>query len=246
MKSIPSVFYGDLQHLFLDSFDTTENAVTECHNLLQVHSFALVSKPTPKRKNKNKNTVYVKLPSDIQAACHGCKGAFNLWKQQNFSDNGEVHDVCRTKRREYRKHLRRFLNQIETDKAAKLCNAAQSNEKLFWKLIKSQKSSSQMSAFLIDGKMITDKNDIREMWAEHFEKLGTPSTNTNFDSVFLDRVSASVQEFMTSCKMIHLEILMIHLGKVCTISFERPVNYLCDAWHVFPPKYEAWTHFNSP
>ena len=57
-----------------------------------------------------------------------------------------------------------------------------------------------MSAFLIDGKMITDKNDIREMWAEHFEKLGTPSTNTNFDSVFFDRVSASVQEFMTSCK----------------------------------------------
>ena len=34
-------------------------------------------------------------------------------------------------------------------------------------------------------------------------------------------------------------------SKVCTISFERPVNYLCDAWHVFPPKYEAWTHFNN-
>ena len=61
------------------------------------------------------------------------------------------------------------MNQIEIDKAAKLCNAAQSNEKLFWKLT---------------------KNDIREMWA----------TNTNFDSVFLDRVSASVQKFMTSCK----------------------------------------------
>ena len=48
--------------------------------------------------------------------------------------------------------------------------------------------------------MITDKNDVREMWAEHFEKLGTPSTNTKFDSAFLDRVSASVQEFVTSCK----------------------------------------------
>ena len=34
--------------------------------------------------------------------------------------------------------------------------------------------------------------------------------------------------------------------KVCTISFERPVNYLCDASHVFPPKYEAWTHFDKP
>ena len=28
-----------------------------------------------------------------------------------FCDNGEVHDVCQTKRREYRKHLRKFLNQ---------------------------------------------------------------------------------------------------------------------------------------
>ena len=37
-----------------------------------------------------------------------------------------------------------------------------------------------------------------------------------------------------------------NLAKVCTISSERPVNYLCDAWHVFPPKYEAWTHFNRP
>ena len=35
------------------------------------------------------------------------------------------------------------------------------------------------------------------------------------------------------------------VGKVCTISFERPVNYLCDARHVFPPKCEAWTHFNN-
>ena len=57
-----------------------------------------------------------------------------------------------------------------------------------------------MSVFLIDGKIVTDKTNICEMWAEHFEKLGTPSTNTNFDSAFLDRVSANVQEFVTSCK----------------------------------------------
>ena len=75
--------------------------------------------------------------------------AFYLWKQHDFSDNGEVHDIYRTKRREYRKHLRKFLNQMEIDKAAKLCNAAQSNEKLFWKLSKNRKSSSQMSAFLV-------------------------------------------------------------------------------------------------
>ena len=36
-----------------------------------------------------------------------------------------------------------------------------------------------------------------------------------------------------------------NIFKVCTISFERPVNYLCDAWHVFLPKYKAWTHVNN-
>ena len=41
-------------------------------------------------------------------------------------------------------------------------------------------------------------------------------------------------------------VSLVYTDKVCTISFERPVNYLCDAWHVFPPKYEAWTHFNRP
>ena len=123
MKNIPSHFYGTL---FLDVLDTTENAITECYKLVQVHSFALVSKPTLEHKNKNKNSVYVKLPSDVQAARHDNKGTFNLWKQQNFSDNGEVHVVCRTKHRQYRKHLRKFLNQIEMDKAAKLCNPMKS------------------------------------------------------------------------------------------------------------------------
>ena len=44
----------------------------------------------------------------------------------------------------------------------------------------------------------------------------------------------------------HKDQILRDEGKVCTISFDRPVNYLCDAWHVFPPKYEAWTHFNRP
>ena len=66
-----------------------------------------VSNNTLKHKNKNKSTVYVNLLSDVQAARHDCKGVFNLWKQQDFSDNGEVHDVYWIKRRENRKHLRK-------------------------------------------------------------------------------------------------------------------------------------------
>ena len=52
----------DLQHLYLDVFDTTENAVTECYNLLQVHPSALVSKPILKHKKRTKSLVMLIYP----------------------------------------------------------------------------------------------------------------------------------------------------------------------------------------
>ena len=39
-----------------------------------------------------------------------------------------------------------------------------------------------MSAFLVNGRLITNENDIRDMWADHFEALGTPTVNLNFDN----------------------------------------------------------------
>ena len=58
---------------------------------------------------------------------------------------------------------------------------------------------SQISAFLVENKLITDKNLIREMWADHFETLGITSVNENFDSNFLTCVTAGVAEIFKSC-----------------------------------------------
>ena len=90
--------------------------------------------------------------------------------------------------------MRNFLNNLEHDKVTKFYNAAESDEKLFWKLLKGQRSSSQMSAFFVKDKLITDRNLIREKWVDHFEALGTPSNSENFDSNFLVRVTASVED----------------------------------------------------
>ena len=77
------------------------------------------------------------------------------------------------------------------------CNAAESNEKLFWKLIKSQRSSFQMSAFVVNGELLTDKNKIRDMWADHFEALGSPSEIETFDKDSFNKVSDSVRESLS-------------------------------------------------
>ena len=80
-----------------------------------------------------------------------------------------MHDNYRSKRKDYRLVLRNFLNHLEVDRVKKLCAAAETDEKLFWKLLKGQRFSSQMSAFLVNGAFITEENDIRDMWADHFE-----------------------------------------------------------------------------
>ena len=88
---------------------------------------------------------------------------------------------------------------MEFDRVTKLCSAAEFDEKSFWKLIESQRSSTQMSAFLLDGKLVTDKYDIRDMWADHFEELGTPDLHSDYDIDFAARVSAFVANFYKTC-----------------------------------------------
>ena len=51
-----------------------------------------------------------------------------------------------------------------------------------------------MSAFVVNGKLLTDKNKIRDMWADHFEALGSPSEIETFDKDFFNKVSDSVRE----------------------------------------------------
>ena len=147
-----------------------------------------------------KRAVYAKLPVDVKAARFCSKNAFDSWKRDEFSSLGAVHDNYRSKRRDYQKLFRKFLNKLETDKIKKLCVAAESNEKLFWNLLKGQRSTTQMNVFLIDGKFITDKSDIRDIWTNHFEDLGKPSVSPSFDHDFSDRVAAHVRNIFASCQ----------------------------------------------
>ena len=47
--------------------------------------------------------------------------------------------------------------------------------------------------FAVNGELLTDKNKICDMWADHFESLGSPSEIETFDKDF-NKVSDSVRE----------------------------------------------------
>ena len=125
-------------------------------------------------RNKTKDKVYFKLPPDVKDARFQGKIAFSTWKESDFPSEGNVYFVYRSKRKEHRLKLCEFLNQLEVDKIIKLNHAAESNEKLFRKLIKGQRSSSQMTAFFMNDTLLTDRGKILQMLADHFENSGNP------------------------------------------------------------------------
>ena len=50
-----------------------------------------------------------------------------------------------------------------------------------------------MNAFLVNGKLLTEKSKIRDMWADHFQALGSPSEIETSDKDFFIKVSDSVR-----------------------------------------------------
>ena len=142
--------------------------------LKKLSSLAAPRSSRSSRRKKRKFGVYASLPYDVKEARASCKDAFETWKQVDFSAEFDEHNAYKAKRKDYRLSMHSFLNQLESDRVTKLCSAADSGEKLFWKLLKGQKSSSQMSAFFVNGSLITDINEIWNMWADHFEGLGNP------------------------------------------------------------------------
>ena len=141
---------ADLADLDLNQWNETETVFNTIIKLLLKHSYPLFS-PGSNRNRKRKHGVYVRLPDDVKAARSQCKTAFDCWKQDQFADNSIVHDNYRSKRKDYHLALRKCLNQLEIDRVRKLCFAAKTDEKMFWRLLRAQRSSSQMSASLSMG-----------------------------------------------------------------------------------------------
>ena len=188
----------DLTDFDMSESNDTETVTKTITNLLLKHSYSL-SSPGSNRSRKRKHGLHVRLSDDVKVARSQCKIAFDFWKQGQFSVSSIVHDNYRSKCKDYRLALRNFLNHLEVDRVKKLCAAAETDEKLLWKLLKDQRSSSRMSAFLVNGAFITEESDIRDMWADHFEVMGTPTVSLNFDNEFANSISTHIQNIFQNC-----------------------------------------------
>ena len=104
---------NELSNLAQDEYNRLFCSSDAIINLSKKHANPLLR---PIYKNKTKDKVYFKLPTDDKDVHFQGKIAFNAWKQSDFPSEGNVYNVYRSKRKEYWHKLREFLNQLEVDK----------------------------------------------------------------------------------------------------------------------------------
>ena len=109
--SLASVDHGDLNDV--------SRSIDKITKLNVACSLPLVT-PRVNHRRLGKRAIYAKLPDDVKAARFCSKNAFDSWKRDEFSSLGAVHDNYRSKRWDYRKLLRKFLNKLDRDKIKKI------------------------------------------------------------------------------------------------------------------------------
>ena len=67
------------------------------------------------------------------------------------------------KRTEYRLLMREHLKIEKETKILELCFASDVDEKIFWKLIKGKRCSSELGSFMIDGRLTNSSQEIIDM-----------------------------------------------------------------------------------
>ena len=107
----------DLEKISMSSFIDSAAAVDKITDLLIGHSLPLAYTHLKPCKKKNKRAIYVKLPADVKIARSQCKAAFDSWKENKYPGDNEIHNVYRSKRKDYRSRLRYFSIKLKPTKS---------------------------------------------------------------------------------------------------------------------------------
>ena len=122
-----------------------------------------------------------------------------MWKDSGFDKQSTTHVDFKAKRNEYRSAIRKFIQCKENSKIVDLCKASEVDEKLFWKMLKKGKEKGKTTCFLVDGKIVNTDLDITNMWADHFETLGQPTTDDLYDENLRIKVESAVEQIFAEC-----------------------------------------------
>ncbi|WAR25284.1 hypothetical protein MAR_010988, partial [Mya arenaria] len=99
-------------------------------------------------------------------------------------------------KRRFRRLHRKSVNTYLTTLDMELDNAAELDQKRFWKLIRRRRCNlNRLGAGInFNGSVVRDRLQLTQEWGHYFEKLYTPINKTGFDGEWHEYVSAEVKQ----------------------------------------------------
>lgn len=89
-----------------------------------------------------------------------------------------------------------------------IMESAEFNQKLFHKIIRTQRTIRTATAeiLIVDGKELTQSEDILDGWKHHFETLGTPQqTSANTFHSMIELETEILQQTISSTSIDHMD-----------------------------------------
>ena len=214
---MPSNLYTTADPVSIESSLLT---ITEVLQKATKDSVPLCKKP--RRKSK------IPWNDEIKLALENSKKAHRIWKDTNRPHFPHPLSI---KRITARKMLRKAIRvKNATDRLHlynKIMDADSNKDQLFYKLIAKQRDSQniQGTSLSIGGNLVTQLDDVLDIWADHFEHLGSESMNPNFDNIYKKKIEddiATIEYLLhklppdtkeVTTKEVELAIRKLHINK---------------------------------
>ncbi|MEW8547951.1 MAG: reverse transcriptase family protein, partial [Candidatus Thiodiazotropha sp.] len=209
----------------LQKFDTFLPSLTSEIDILQplAHLNAVLKRatydsiPNYKPDLKIKNQRRRCWSQKIQAAMKNCRLVWWEWRKAGESRNPEdpAYQKMNTAKKMLRKEQRLEAAKQRNAKIEDIMSAG-NNPKTFFKLINNQRKSSnvQLHTLVVDGQVCETDKEIREGWANHFQKLATPLQSDKFDDEYKELVDADVDAISILCEAEDRPITQIKIEEV--------------------------------
>ena len=90
----------------------------------------------------------------------------------------------KTSKKEFSRRLRRLSIEYDNAEIVKVSKMAEVSRNNFWRLVKRARGSIGVDSVSIrntDGKVVYESDDVLNVWKSHFERVGTPKIDPEFD-----------------------------------------------------------------
>ncbi|VDI73763.1 Hypothetical predicted protein [Mytilus galloprovincialis] len=154
-------------------------------NVLHEAGTASIPKYNAQKQNVTRTKGRGAWNYEIEKASKAAKIAYHKWKTTGSqrNPNNQLYQDMKSKKKKFRQLQRQAQFRIRETKYNNIMESQEFNQKLFYKLIKEQRTTrhGETDVIIVDDEILDDDEKILNGWKKHFETLATPMNNDEYD-----------------------------------------------------------------